>query len=256
MLRSWITNYTADMSDTINANLGTRTETAGDQTMPSKSQMDSLPLSASAFTQDFSDSPKVDDLTSVLPKECLVPRHQDLSNGPCQCLETVGKLTVSLEMKTLEVDTAALDSKLASQRESLNKCNTVLGCKNCSTRPEYLLLLGLLTQNLTNFCEATVNLYLDQVREYSMSLGAAHSPAPSESSSGGRLGHYAVESSQEWSTLMKVLIILQLQSVQTLLRGLKGASYLESNPTLPRMEWPCPSERRVLALIKKLGHGV
>ena len=162
-----------------------------------------------------------------------------------------------LEARSLVTDTAALDSKLASQKEFLTRCESVLGCATCSIRPEYLLLLGLLTQNLTNSCEATVNKYLEEIQTLQKSPEnldtTGHLSTPSRTNGHAHLGRYQVETPREWSTLMKVLIILQLQNVQTLLRGMKKASYLVSDPALPRVQWPCPTERRVVGLIQRLG---
>ena len=162
-----------------------------------------------------------------------------------------------LEARSLVADTAALDSKLASQKEFLGRCESVLGCPACSIRPEYLLLLGLLTQNLTNSCETTVNKYLEEIQNLPNSPQSldttSRTPQPSQINSRAHLGRYEVETSREWSTLIKVLIILQLQNVQTLLRGMKTASYLVTDPALPRVQWPCPTERRVVGLIQRLG---
>ena len=215
--------------------------------LPNSSGLDGLDVSPLASVNVGLPSPEPVDVSTQL----------NLSKDSCTCLKTVGLLMIELEAKTLVVDTAALDAKLASQKEFLGRCDSVLGCPDCSARPEYLLLLGLLTQNLANACEATVNKYIEDVQSLSMSPqspDATHnSLTSSKTNSRAHLGHYEVESTREWSTLMKVLIILQLQSVQTLLRGMKKASHMASNAMLPRVEWPCPTERRVIGLIQRLG---
>ena len=164
-----------------------------------------------------------------------------LSKPSCDCLHTAGGLMMELEAKGLTPDTAALDTKLASQKDFLNRCNTLLHCAACRTRPEYLLLLGLFTQNLTSLCEATVNSYLAEVQSISNSRGTWDTTSDSMSTAGtmARIGRYEIDSQQEWNTLVKVLIILQLQSIENLLRGTKEASYMESNSMLPRVQWPC-----------------
>ena len=173
--------------------------------------------------------------------------------SPCRCLEIVGKLLTETESKSLETDTGAVDMKLTWQKGFLQRCNTVLDCPNCLARPEYLLLLGFLTQNLTNYIEATVNMYLEDIQSQPRPSSTKSPSTSSERSSKAHLGQYEVESPREWSTLMKVLIILQLQSVQKLLRSMKEASHMESNAMLPQIQWPCPTERRVMRFIDKLG---
>lgn len=247
------TKYTIDMSDTVNVGLGTAaaTETLQPETLPlprTSSISDSSANSENSLSAREGQEP-----AGVSPKVNSSSDLPDCAKDPCQCLHTVGLLMTGLEARSLLVDSDTLDSKLASQRVFLSRCNSVLGCEACSARPEYLMLLGLLTQNLTNFCEATVDKYLDEVRSHSKTPGTIRSPSSSESSNRANLGSYEVESSEEWSTLMKVLIILQLQSLQTLLRGMKKASHLESNAMLPKVEWPCPTERRVVALVQRLG---
>ncbi len=166
-------------------------------------------------------------------------------------------MLIELEAKSLVFENGTLDSMLASQKDSLSRCNSILDCQNCSMRAEYILLLGLLAQNLTNLCETTVNKYLDEVRrpsENDKTLDATiPSPPSSETSDKVYLGHYKVESPQEWHTLMKVLIIMQLQNVQSLLKGMFKAASLGSNAKhFPMIERPCPTERRVTILIQRL----
>ena len=192
---------------------------------------------------------------------------------------------MELEAKGLNPDTAPLDTKLSSQKDFLNRCNTLLECAVCRTRPEYLLLLGLFTQNLTSLCEATVSNYLAEVQTIpdSRQIRDTNPDPVSKAGTVAHIGQYEIDSQQEWNTLVKVLIILQLQSIENLLRGTKEASYTESNSMLPRVQWPCktnpklsfvtewchicpyqmsdanfkvdsgPTARRVMILIQRLG---
>jgi len=167
-------------------------------------------------------------------------------------------MLIELEAKSLVVEDGTLDSMLASQKEFLSRCKSILDCQYCSMRAEYILLLGLLAQNLTNLCETTVNKYLDEVRrpcETHKILDATNpSPPSSETSNKVYLGQYEVESPQEWHTLIKVLIVMQLQNVQSLLRGMfKAASLGSTAKHFPMIERPCPTERRVTIFIQRLG---
>ena len=238
--------------------LGTTSAELAETVSTSQSCSDPLPLMSTSIAPGPSESLReiphaIQGINGTVPVPNTKPHigTGESSSSSCSCLQVVGKMMTELEARSLEIDDSAVDSKLASQKDFLNRCNSILGCQTCSARPEYLLLLGLLTQNLTNFCEGTVNRYLNEIGNHPES-SATMGPL-AETKNRGRVGHYEVDSRHEWSTLMKVLIILQLQSVQTLLRGMKKASHLESNAILPRVEWPCPSERRIMALIQRLG---
>lgn len=222
------------------------------QTPSSKNLVGSLPLAGSSGSlngvQQTALSPNGDLGSMALGRS-------EPCEASCQCLRTIGIMLTELEAKSLVAESGTLDSMLASQKYFLSRCNSILDCENCSVRAEYILLLGLLAQNLTNLCEATVNKYLDEVRRPPKTPGATiPSPPLSEASNKVYLGHYEVGSPQEWHTLMKVLIVMQLQNVQSLLRGMFRAASLGSNAKhFPMIERPCPTERRVTILIRRLG---
>ena len=185
--------------------------------------------------------------------------HPDLSELPCQCLQNVTVMLSEIENKSLMTETVSLDCTLAWQKKFLSRCNSILECAKCPTRPEYLLLLGLLAQSITNHCESSVNTYLEEERRQSTQHRTLDTESDSlaslESNNRTYLGQYAVESPQEWNSLMKVLILLQLQNVQSLLRGMKKARSSGPNAvSLPRVQGPCPTEQRLMVLIQRLGN--
>lgn len=239
-----------------NADL-TTTHSVWDQSYPTSSSMDAV------HSVPFAGSPgSVHGIgqEGLLPNGDLSPKALDRSTSsgtPCQCLHNIGMMLIELEAKSLVVENGTLDSMLASQKDFLSRCNSILDCQHCSMRAEYILLLGLLAQNLTNLCESTVNKFLEAVRrpsENHETLGATMPSRPlSETSDKVYLGRYEVELPQEWHTLMKVLIVMQLQNVQSLLKGMFKAASLGSNAEhCPMVERPCPTERRVIRLIQRL----
>ncbi len=172
----------------------------------------------------------------------------------CQCLRIIGVLLEDLERKDHLVDPTALDSILASQKKAFTRCNSVLSCSTCVARSEYILLLGLITERLATLLEVTVTLYLKEVQRRSDFGASPHgkhfSRTSSDESNKVFLGRYEIESLEEWSSLIRVLVVLQLRSLWTLLGGMKKAAAAGRNVTqLPMVH---ATERRVGILIRKL----
>lgn len=235
----------------------TTTQSDSYQSYPTSSSMDAVGAVPSAGSSVSVHGTEQQGLLPNSDPSSKAMHQSESSESPCQCLRNIGMMLIELEAKSLVVENGTLDSMLASQKEFLSRCHSILDCQNCSMRAEYILLLGLLAQNLTNLCENTVNKYLDAVQRPSDSheTGDATIPSPSLSETSNKvyLGQYEVDSPQEWHTLMKVLIVMQLQNVQSLLRGMFKAASLGSNAEhYPMIERPCPTERRVAGLIQRL----
>ena len=184
----------------------------------------------------------------------LPPSSDSLTR--CQCLRLIEVLLQDLERKKDLEDPAALDLILAWQKSALAQCSTVLRCSACGSRPEYILLLGLITERLATLCESMVSLYLKELRCRSslrkFSNGRHHSRTLSEESITVFFGRYEIESKEEWSSLIRVLMIFQLRSLRSLLGNLKIAATAGTNTTqLPMMQ---ATERRVGNLTQKLRH--
>ena len=172
----------------------------------------------------------------------------------CQCLRLIEVLLKDLERKNYLDDLAALDSTLAWQKRALAHCSTVLSCSACVARSEYILLLGLITDKLATLCESTVSLYLKEVQRRTTSRTNSdcghHSRTSSEESSTIFLGCYEIESREEWSSLIRVLIVLQLRNLRSLLGDMNKAATTRTNAShLPMVQ---ATERRLGNLIQKL----
>ena len=210
------------------------------------SGLENFSLSTLARAQDGAEST----LGNVLKDSSTA----DESPNRCQCLLTIEVSLEELEEKKHIVDPAALDSILTSQRKALAGGSSVLGCSTCIARSEYVLLLGLTTERLVSLCESAVSLYLEEVQRRSSSRISPDGKYQSRTSSGESkqffLGRYAVESLEEWSSLIRVLIVLHLRNLLTLLAGIKKAAVSGTNVTqLPMVQ---ATERRVGNLIQKL----
>ena len=106
------------------------------------------------------------------PRGTSVQKHSNQSSQrtkPCRCCHIVARMLERLEARNSLIDRSALDKVLASQREALNHCNSVLQCTECILRPEYILLLGVVAERLTTSCESSVAQYLSETTQQSRS---------------------------------------------------------------------------------------
>lgn len=182
-----------------------------------------------------------------------LPASDDSPIG-CQCLRLIEILLDYLERDHALDDPAALDSILAWQKRALSHCSTILSCSACVARSEHILLLGFITERLATLCESTVTLYLKELQRRSSSSpssnGSRHSGTSSEESSTVFFGCYEIESKEEWSSLIRVLIVLQLRSLRSLLGDISKAASAGTNATqLPMVQ---ATGRRVDTLVQKL----
>ena len=189
-----------------------------------------------------------------LGNESKILAPPDEPSTRCRCLQVIQALLDDFESKAHLIDPAVLDCMLAWQKKALARCNLVLSCSTCVARSEYILLLGLIAERLATLCESTVSSYLKEVQRrcsHGSRLDAKlGSRTSSEEPNNVFLGRYEVESPEEWSSLMRVLIVLQLQSVRDLLIGMKKVASAGTNKTqLPMVQ---ATERRVGSLIHKL----
>lgn len=141
----------------------------------------------------------------------------------CRCLSIMVILLEDLETKARHVDTAALDSILVSQKEALGRCNSVLDCSTCFLRSEYVLLLGMVTERLASLCESTVAKYLDDVTDgtpvrESSADGKHHARENPMDDIKVCLGGYEIETPDERVGLVRMLIVMQLQSLRKFMR--------------------------------------
>ena len=185
----------------------------------------------------------------------ILPSSSD-SPARCQCLRVIGVLLEDLERKNCLDDPAAIDATLAGQKRAIAQCSTVLSCSTCVARSEYILLLGMITERLAIICESTVALYLKELQRRSnfrsSSNGNYSSRSSSQEASTFFLGRYEIESPEEWSSLIRVLIVMQLRNLRSLLGGMKKAASAGTHTTqLPMVQ---ATERRVASLIQKLRH--
>ena len=170
----------------------------------------------------------------------------------CGCCHIVAGILERLEAKASLIDRSALDQVLASQREALNQCGSVLQCPSCILRPEYTLLLGVVAERLTTSCESIVAQYIAETSQQTRARSIS-GPRPQKSSKDNDrlyIGCYGIESVEEWQGLMRFLLALQLRTLGQLVGSMKKAASVGFSVTrLPNIG---ATERRVAGLILKL----
>ena len=152
-------------------------------------------------------------------------------------------LLEDLETKSRHVNTAALDSILVSQKEALGRCNSVLSCPGCFLRPEYVLLLGMVTERLASLCECTVAKYLDDEE-----MNSRGNPMEDVKVS---LGGYEVETSDERVGMVRWLIVMQLQSLRKFVESVANAVAARNEGKTQVLKVQA-AEQRLAKLIQKI----
>ena len=197
-----------------------------------------------------------------------MPSKDDSANqqtkpaSKCRCLNTISLL---LEGRTqLPNSSVKLDLILASQKETLARCHSVLSCSTCSPRPEYILLLGMVTERLVSLYECIIDRYLACVSSaqlpfrHGAAAAAATSPGPrnhhrnSPSSSGEVkvfLGNYEIDHPDEYNGLMRVLIVMQLRCLWKFVTGMKKAAESGAAVVAPRVY---ALEKRAMRLVQTI----
>ena len=167
----------------------------------------------------------------------------------CRCLNTMVMLLEDLETKGGNVDTAALDSILVSQKEALGRCTTVLNCSSCFLRPEYILLLGMVAERLATLCESTVAKYLEDTNNGT----AFHESAINNPIHDVKvcLGGYEIETPDERVGLVRLMIVMQLQSLRKFIEGVSiaVASRREGKTQVLKVQ---AAEQRLAKLIQRI----
>lgn len=140
-----------------------------------------------------------------------------------------------LENSNSSIESAVLDSVLASHKDALNQCNAVLRCPRCTARSENMMLLAFVCEKLALLCEKIVKRYLGQPRAVGNEFllerqGLSGIITPAGGGGAGVIpgyrakvsfGDYAVDQCFEWDCIIRVLITLQIGSLGSLLARMK-----------------------------------
>lgn len=174
----------------------------------------------------------------------------------CECSSTMVIVIEDLETKGTHVDTTGLDSILMSQKEALGRCKSVLECSSCYLRPEYILLLGMVTELLASLCEKTVTRYLDNSNGDALiheddANARYHSRGSSMDDVKVFLGGYEIEIPEERIRLVHVLIAMQLQCLRKFIESVANAivSRAEGKTSAIKVQ---AAEQKVAKLVQRV----
>jgi len=167
--------------------------------------------------------------------------HQGPSNDstePCICLQTTVSLLEDIDSKLTELEPQSIDSTMDWHRDVLAECSSILDCKDCTTRPERMMLITMVAEKLVNLCEQASKSCLTTLtpppsrpntalghNNVSTSMHSTRNEtscfdaeSPFETSF---CGQYKIESSKDWACLIRVVICLQLKSMRHFLRKIR-----------------------------------
>ena len=160
----------------------------------------------------------------------------------CGCLKF--KVTMLEELGSQTVG-AAFDEVLSMHRSYLARCWSALCCHTCMAKSESVMLLVLVYERLVEFCSSTVSMCLKVHRPLSM--------AGSAGNYGARrvfLGHYEIESDEEFRSVMMALMIHQVNVLgKQLLKIKRLASVTLQRQQLSKV---LLCERKMVALMERL----
>lgn len=168
----------------------------------------------------------------------LEMRKQPIADSPapvnCKCLQEIGNLLSDLEHHRSRAATVPLDCTLSYHKSALAQLSALVSCQKCQTRPEFLVLLGVVCEKSTALCETM----LSQHPPRQCLASPAAKDGGSITMAGERfematidvhvtsktafLGDYEVNSVAEWQLLMKVLVDLQLSNLHNVLIVIKS----------------------------------
>lgn len=126
-----------------------------------------------------------------------------------------------LESKGRVMDSIMLDAVLASQKENLSHCNTMLGCKTCTTRSENMMLLVFVCEKMVNLSGKMVDRYQQQSRQSQEPQLKQQQLQQQQQQQKLFFGDYKVDLPLEMDCMLKVLLMLQLKGLIALLSKMK-----------------------------------
>ena len=174
------------------------------------------------------------------------PSHDQKQQGVCQCLQRVVLLLEELDCPPEGGGVQEPDAWLSRLKEALRCGEVLLLCSSCQAKPENVSILGFLADRLTTMCELIVGKYVE-ILENGQCNGLDNATNAAWLIS---LGEYEIDCINEWSVLLRAMIIMQLRAVDGLVNRLKGVTNLVNGEGLRRkMD---VTQKRILTLLDKV----
>lgn len=166
------------------------------------------------------------------------PRSSQIT---CQCLSRAVSLLEALENKANHVSPHAIDSTLNFQKLALTHCSTILRCRRCTSRSDHMMLLTVVSGKLVALCEKVLGQWKQQISHRK------------EEQRKILFGEYEVDTTEEWTQIIKVLLLLQLRGIKEFLTQMKLIASNELRHT--QLEMLQKSEHCLLRMAAELGGG-
>jgi len=157
---------------------------------------------------------------------------------PCQCLQRVTFILEELECGGIDRSGTELGPWLSRHKEAIRCSEALLTCSLCQGKPEYMTILAFLTDRLVGMSEYVVSTYLDALHGDSR-----RNSAPKDGAWLVLVGSFEVDSPQEWSALVRTMLILQLRDLDALMVQFRRRSDSRRADL---------THRKIVALLQKL----
>ena len=196
----------------------------------------------------------------------------------CHCLQTTVSMLEEIDLKTLDGRYSPIDVAMNFHQDALNDCTYVLSCRNCTSRPERMMLMTMIAEKLANLCEKTSASCLESIRQPDPrahpTCGDHHPVATTSRSATEMLAHksqlatgpsypfedmfcgrYRIGRSKDWAYLMRMVIILQVKALCDFLKRIKAIMSI-----MPRRESHVPKvdacEERARKIIESMWRSI
>jgi hypothetical protein len=161
---------------------------------------------------------------------------------PCQCFQRVNFIVKDLEHGSVGTRGMELGPWLSRHKEALRCGEALLSCPLYPTEPQHMDFLAFLTDRLIAICDDVVSAYMEILNHDTTGSkdGAWHV----------WVGGFKIDSSHEWSALVRTLLAIQLGSLDTLMVRFKGLRRsVDREGVQQRADL---TQRRVIELLQKL----
>ncbi|KAK3077337.1 hypothetical protein LTS18_010549 [Coniosporium uncinatum] len=160
------------------------------------------------------------------------------SQSGCQCFQNAILILEELEATNRRMDVFSLDCVCKFQKDVLGHCNIMLECERCKNHSANFMLLAFIGEKLAFSFEKAANKCEEQARvDQKINEQKAAMARPGELerresySSNMSLGEYECNDPQEWSHLMRMLLLIQLKRLGGVIGRLKGIATHEKRET-------------------------
>ncbi|KAI0506899.1 hypothetical protein F5B22DRAFT_659817 [Xylaria bambusicola] len=165
---------------------------------------------------------------------------------PCQCLQRVVFLLEELDSESLGTNIKELGPWLSRHKEALRCSEALLTCSLCQAKPEHMTILTFLTDRLIAMCDNVVSAYLQTMEGDANNTGMAYRDAAWLV----LVGNFEIDSPQEWSALVRTMLIMQLRGLDSFMVRFKDLLQAIGGEVVRRKA--DSTQNRISTLLEKL----